>query len=92
VEVVKLDDVSNRTTLAPNPGKDYTIATISVAEKQRATILITDATGRTVHSFSKELQKGNNDIRINLSGLSKGSYYLVVRTDGNVAVNRLMRM
>jgi trimeric autotransporter adhesin len=92
VEVVKLDDVSNRTILLPNPAKDYTIATISVAENQRATILITDATGRTVQSFSKQLQKGNNDVRIDLGGLSNGTYYLVVRTGGNVTVNRLMRM
>jgi hypothetical protein len=92
VEAVRIDDVSNRTTVAPNPSKDYTVARITVAKQQGATLFVTDATGKTVLRMVQELQQGDNEVRVSLRGLSSGSYYLVVRTEGNVTVNKLIKL
>jgi len=51
-------------------------------KKSRINIVITDATGRIVQQLTSDLISGKNNISIDLSRLSAGTYQLTACTNG----------
>jgi hypothetical protein len=61
----------------PNPATDYIIARFNPGKSLTARIIIYDQLGREVlHPWNGRLPGGNNELKINTSGLKKGTYYL----------------
>ncbi len=75
-KIVTLNAVvnNNEVTVFPNPAYDY--VTIQSAVATSAFVTLTDATGKVVRSY----KMNSNNLRINLSDLSKGWYILGYRT------------
>lgn len=64
--------------LFPNPANDVLQIQIPSNRKEAATLMITDATGKTVLKKSIQLNEGQNSISLPVTQLSKGLYYLAI--------------
>ncbi|MBL4625950.1 MAG: T9SS type A sorting domain-containing protein [Flavobacteriales bacterium] len=65
--------------LSPNPSSyDYTLLTISSLEKQELEYTIYDMLGTNIYSCSFN----KNQVKIDLSGISSGTYFIVVTGSG----------
>lgn len=60
--------------LYPNPATEYTELVFTSDEAYKSGITVFAANGQMVRSIQTDVQKGMNKIRINLSGLSSGTY------------------
>lgn len=72
---------SNGLVLFPNPTADILNLRLKVIEQQRATVFLFDAAGREIKSWKRNFTRGTNMFSENISSLSAGSYYIVVRSD-----------
>jgi len=67
----------------PNPFKDVLLLTVHSRIKDKASIVLTDLTGRQLFTKNESLSRGSNVIQINDSGrLPKGTYILTIATSG----------
>jgi hypothetical protein len=64
--------------LFPNPATESATLIFSCKEETRATLSLSDITGRIIRSRNFRLEKGNNELRIDLSGLAKGMYFVKI--------------
>ncbi len=64
--------------LFPNPAKDVLQVQLPSSQRETATIIITDATGKTHYTTTMKLQEGNNAASIPVQHLPAGIYYLIV--------------
>jgi len=72
----------------PNPASTLITIRSRQHDKRIATVLITDALGRSVHSYPVD----NGLVSVNISDLISGSYYLHVRqADGNIQIIQLIK-
>ncbi len=62
----------------PNPVKRNTTIWIASSVKDKATILVTDESGRKYMAQSASLESGSNAISLNLSTLAPGNYFIKV--------------
>jgi Secretion system C-terminal sorting domain len=62
--------------LYPNPATEYTELVFTSDEAYSSNILVFAANGQAVRNIQTGVQKGMNKIRINLSGLSNGTYII----------------
>ena len=79
-------------TLSPNPARDETRMMINAAADGVINWKLTDNNGKVVMQHSVRLRKGNNNIKINVSKLSRGMYFLNVSGTGinqNVKLQKL---
>jgi hypothetical protein len=77
--------------IRPNPTGTRAEASIDLTEDGTTRIDLVDGSGRLVaRVFDGEMKHGNMLLPIEVDGLESGSYYLVVRTPSDVAVERLM--
>lgn len=77
--------------LYPNPAQEYAILDITLAENLDAEIQVTDVTGRTLWTVSKDLNKGVNRVHIPLNNTPAGMYFVrVVSASGQLSY-RLIR-
>lgn len=60
----------------PNPVKDQLNLSIVSPASEKASITVTDVTGKVVMLLNKTLVSGDNNLNINVSTLSTGSYYI----------------
>jgi hypothetical protein len=63
--------------LFPNPVSDLLQVQLSAADKEKASLSITDAAGKILYQKTIQLEKGNNGVSIPVLQLPKGLYYLV---------------
>lgn len=76
----------------PNPTTaGFTIAIDNVAKSGKANMKIYDAKGMIVQQSAINVQEGHNVLRGDLSRQRKGTYYLVIETDGGRIVKRVVR-
>lgn len=65
-------------SIYPNPVKETINAELFKGKSEKATVSISDITGRILVEKQVELQKGFNLIQLNTSELTKGTYLLIV--------------
>ncbi len=82
-------DSANSFTAFPNPlrsGENINL-NIGVSETNNATIIIYDWLGKTVHTTTQTLTKGDNHLELTTDSLSNGAYIIRLQTaDRNEAV------
>lgn len=74
-------------SISPNPAKEQVNITFSTA-LQNPTISIVDVTGKTV--LTQNNTSPLNNTNMNVTGLSKGLYLVVVKSEGNTSVEKLV--
>lgn len=60
----------------PNPAREFTTVELNSERNKTVDLLVYDLTGRRVRFQKHQLIKGINKVRIDLSGLKKGTYIL----------------
>ena len=65
----------------PNPvvGPQLSISVDSKLRNQDVSIIVTDVLGRVLQEIPTQLQRGNNLIQVNVSGLADATYFIGVR-------------
>ena len=74
-------------SISPNPASEQVNLVFSIA-LQNPSISIVDATGKTV--LTQNHSAILNNTSINVAGLSKGLYLVVVKSEGVVSVEKLV--
>ncbi len=82
IVTISLADVAGRVTVFPNPVADDALITIGAITDGKIRWKMLDNAGRTVMENSLQAKKGRNNLRINISKLSAGIYYLSVSGAG----------
>ena len=76
----------------PNPAKRNTTLWIASSVKDKATIVVTDESGRKYIAQSASLESGSNAISLNLSTLAPGNYYIkVMNSKGESCSTQLIK-
>jgi len=70
-------------SITPNLVTNVALLSISSADLSKANILITNSEGRTVKQIATVLNKGNTDVKLDLSELSKGLYFIKIRNSAS---------
>lgn len=73
----------NHWVVAPNPAHGQTVLTIFSAEEGTTTISMYDMEGRLVNETHSILQKGSQQISVDISNLRKGLYIISLRDKTN---------
>ena len=92
IVTINLTDLVGTISLSPNPAKDETRAIFNASSNGKAQWKLMDNSGRVIMQNSIQVNKGNNNFAINLSGLASGIYYLNVSGAGieqNVKLQKL---
>lgn len=89
---VSVNTLSNASikNIYPNPanGGDV-VMELTSAVSASAVVTITDVTGKVVKTFDATLVNGNNEITVNVDGLTKGMYVVSVKAEGINSVSKL---
>lgn len=75
---VTLPSFTGTVTVTPNPALSQMNAQVIAVTNSKADWRILDNTGRVMEQGNTQLKKGNNQLQVNISRLSAGSYYLHV--------------
>jgi len=81
VSVNCLNPNENQVSLAPNPAVDYVNANFITNKAMSATITVFSSTGQLLLSTAAILQNGSTTVRLDVSGLPKGVYFMKVSND-----------
>jgi hypothetical protein len=93
IELVKTTDTDYGFLSVTNPFYDVLSFDFKTQQNTVATIVISDAHGRTIRSFKQSLAKGSNEVKINnLGALNGGSYILQVISGDGVKSRRLIKL
>ena len=99
VKAVRLP-ADNLTNLAidkivPNPVKSTTSIHLYAATEMNTQLKLTDVTGKVIYSTAKKIQKGINNIILDLNSLQNGLYLLQItdlqngnKTTGKIVINK----
>lgn len=82
--------LANAFTIHPSPSTGLVTVRWTAGEIDRASILIMDATGRTVRTFSALNNELRNGMTVDLSDLAKGAYVAWMQADGTEAHTRFV--
>lgn len=82
VVTINLTDLVGKILLSPNPANDETRVTFKSNSNGKAQWKLMDNSGRVIMRSNFQVNKGNNNFAINLSGLAGGIYYLNVSGAG----------
>ncbi len=76
---LRMDLNKNFVTVNPNPFKDVLVVTVQLLSPDKATFILSDASGRQIAKEHKSLSAGTNVLSINETGrLTRGIYLLTV--------------
>ena len=78
VQRVNCESQLSSILLYPNPAKNNLNVVLAAERDAKATIVLYDISGKAMHQISTQLMKGNNNIKLNIAGLSSGEYILKV--------------
>ncbi len=76
----------------PNPAADYAMVQIYNDKPAPNILEIYDIAGRKVSAETVELPGGVSKIKVDISGLVKGDYFIVLRSGGSRVAGRLIRI
>lgn len=69
-------------SISPNPASDFADFNLILDETTNISIDLVNVTGQTVLTFSKEnCASGEHHFNLDLSNISSGSYYYLIRTN-----------
>ena len=71
----------------PNPTQDVITLEVDAVNKTKYAVQLTDATGKLIRDISFESKLGVNQERIDLSVLSSGNYFIIIRKADNSSVS-----
>jgi hypothetical protein len=92
-ELLKTSDSNFGFISVANPFYDNLLFDFNAPQNSVATIIISDAHGRTIKSFRQSFTKGSNDVKVNnLGSLTGGSYILQVITGDGVKSRRVIKL
>lgn len=74
--------------LAPNPASDYVRISLTNSTQSQVQITIINSTGSVVQELT--LPGGTNVNTLNLSHLTRGTYYVMAKQDGTITLNTLV--
>ncbi len=74
-------------TIAPNPAVDYVNVSIMSEDDMNANLTLFSGSGQILFSSSARLEKGINNIRIDISNLSSGAYHLNITNDKKIEIS-----
>jgi hypothetical protein len=90
IGVEELSVIQNA-VIFPNPSAQSTTLAFSLKNPENITITISDITGKEISVVAKEeMQKGNQQVQINVSKLSAGIYFCNVESSAGVKVLKLV--
>lgn len=90
--VPNIDADVTAATLMPNVISSTSMLRLEVRRSMRSDWTVSDANGRVVMSFSRQLTAGRNDINLSLPQLSAGTYTLVgSNSKGRIAILRFVK-
>lgn len=79
-------------SLFPNPSERYFTWRMNSNIPQGGVVKVTDALGRVVYQQEKKLNKGDNELRMDLGNLPKGIYQLEYSGSGLRSATRLIKL
>ncbi len=89
---LKFKNEGNLTTVAPNPFSDFININTQWDKPEVVTVKIFDLQGKQLLSKQKQLNKGNNNIRVdNLSNLPVATYYLQLISPSQKIVKKITK-
>jgi hypothetical protein len=93
IELLKTSDASVGFISVANPFYDVLSFDFNTPQNTVATIVISDAHGRTIRSFRQSFAKGSNEVKVNnLGSLNGGSYILQVISGDGVKSKRVIKL
>jgi hypothetical protein len=87
VVLITLTNQGLRFTIKPNPATNYFVITCDASAPPDAVVNITDFSGRSVLTQTITLSGGQ---KINISGLPKGVYMVIINTGENITTQKLV--
>ena len=76
------DILKNSLSVYPNPVDNIININVAATQRTTASVIITDITGLVIFTSQLDIQKGDNMIQLDLSGYTKGMYFIQI-TDVN---------
>lgn len=73
----------------PVPAKNVLNIVVATEKNSKATILLADVAGKVVRQVQTQLQSGSNNIRLDVSGLARGEYFLKVLGSDNLQTQKV---
>lgn len=86
VSVNCLNASENQVSLTPNPAVDYVNANFTTNEAMSATITVFSSTGKLLISAPVKLQKGSTSVKLDVSALPKGVYFMSITNDKSLEI------
>lgn len=84
-----IDNIHSVTSVYPNPATDYFMITIPyVQSSEQVKVTFANSLGMIV--FEKEFESGMSNIKIDTKDLAKGAYMLMIETENNVEVKKII--
>ena len=89
---IGLEKVLNRNEsgVYPNPSEGIIDLNLVVYQDLDVAITVHDMNGRVVHTYPGKVEKGRNEIRMDLSHLQPGTYIINMLADGEVLTEKVM--
>ena len=75
----------------PNPANQVVNVKMTATVEKSVTVRIVDLSGRTRLEKSVQLNKGENNLVLNVSNLSKGSYLLMIHDGSSVMTKKIVK-
>jgi Zn-dependent metalloprotease len=76
--------------LYPNPGSGLFTAELGLAAAEKITLTVTDALGQLIIAEDHDFTAGNNKTALNLEGMPKGVYFLELKGNATLRVQRIV--
>ncbi|MBL7919866.1 MAG: T9SS type A sorting domain-containing protein [Bacteroidia bacterium] len=80
----------NNSVIFPNPSSENTSLAIDLKDNSTVNVVMVNALGQVVKTTSTQGKVGQNNISINLSGLSAGIYFTTVKVDNATNTKKLI--
>jgi hypothetical protein len=88
---LKKSDI-NAFNVYPNPVKDLLTLNINSTTTTKATVTITDISGRMINQQTIDLVKGNQSSTINLTNIKQGNYQITLIWDNERITQKLVKL
>ncbi|MBS1744319.1 MAG: T9SS type A sorting domain-containing protein [Bacteroidetes bacterium] len=79
-------------SIAPNPVQQQLKIRLDADNADRATIVITDMSGKQVYSNSSNVSEGSNDLFVNTGSLAHGTYIIRIQLSNDLIVKKFNKL
>jgi mannose/fructose-specific phosphotransferase system component IIA len=76
----------------PNPVNEQMTVAIEAEASEKATIVITDLSGKRVYNGAAAVASGLNNVRIPVNNLAKGTYVVRVMLNGQTMIKKINKL